>query len=102
MTGYAGFMQLIRRKGAVLAVAFAEIQYAGERFVTEITRARMRVMLATVREKGIAQWGRYLNTKGVTPGWLLVAAERPGRTWAERLWREDLVVKARELHLVGV
>ena len=35
-------------------------------------------------------------------GWLLIVDQRPGRTWDERMWVEDLAVGGRTLHLVGV
>lgn len=76
--------------------------YAGERFVTEIKRVRSRDTLATVREKGIAQLGRYLDTLGVSEGWLLIVDQRPGRSWEERLWAEEVLAGGRRLHLVGI
>lgn len=45
-----------------------------------------------VRERGIAQIARYLDTAGVTEGWLLIFDQRPGRTWEERLTADDVEV----------
>jgi hypothetical protein len=52
-------------------------------------------------EAGTEQLGRYLDTVGQAEGWLLIFDQRPGRTWAERLWREERVVEGRTLHLRG-
>ena len=76
--------------------------YAGERFVTELKRIRSRDNPETVRARGIAQLIRYLDSLGLPEGWLLLIDQRPGRSWDERMWTEELTVDGRLLHLVGV
>ncbi len=75
--------------------------YGADRFVTEIKRVRTRDTLETAREKGIAQLERYLDTLGLTEGWLLVVDQRANRSWEERMWQDDVTVDGRLLHLVG-
>lgn len=76
--------------------------YAGERFVTEIKRVRPRDGLAAIRARGERQLGRYLEVMGLREGWLLVVDQRPKRSWRQRMWREDVVLDGRTLHVVGV
>ena len=77
------------------------IQYGPDRFVVEIKRVRSRDSLEGVREKAIAQTLGYLETLGEPEAWILLFDQRPGRSWDERLWREDLEREGRRLRLVG-
>ena len=77
------------------------IEYGPERFVLEIKRVRDRDSLESVREKGAAQLSRYLDTVGLAEGWLVIFDPRPGRTWADRLWQEDLERDGKVLRLRG-
>jgi hypothetical protein len=85
-------------RGAVDVVA----SYRGERFVTELKRVRTRDSLATIKERGIEQLSRYLDTLGMDEGWLLVVDQRPGLSWDERLWTEEVERQGKRVHLVGV
>lgn len=78
------------------------VHFAGERFVTEIKRVRPRDTLETIKQKGVAQLGRYLDTLGMAEGWLLIVNQHPGLSWEERLWEEEVVLGGKRLHLVGV
>ena len=69
--------------------------------MVELKRIRPRDSLETVRARGIAQIGAYLGTLGAAEGWLLLFDVRPARSWEERLWREEVDVDGRKLHLLG-
>jgi hypothetical protein len=107
---FMGFLQRVVNGGGHVEREFAAgrgavdlvAHYAGERFVTEIKRVRARDTLEGVKDRGVAQLCRYLDTLGIAEGWLLVADQRPGRTWEERCWVEDREVDGRRLHLVGL
>ena len=107
---FMAFLQRVVNGGGVIQREFAAgrgavdvvAHFAGERFVTEIKRVRPKDGMATVRARGIAQLSRYLDVLGLDEGWLLVVDQRPRRTWRQRLWREDVTVEGRVLHLVGV
>ncbi len=107
---YMAFLQRVVNGGGRVEREFAAgrgavdlvVDYAGERFVTEIKRVRPRDSHDTVRAQGLAQLSRYLDTLGMTEGWLLIVDQHPGRTWAERLWTEDTVYEGKTLHLAGV
>lgn len=84
-------------RGAIDLVAY----YNSERFVVELKRVRSRDSLETVRAKGIVQLSAYLDTLGMTEGWLLIFDTRAGKTWDERLWSEEICVEGKLLHLCG-
>jgi hypothetical protein len=84
-------------RGAVDLVA----DYAGERFVVELKRIRPRDSVEQVKARGVAQLSRYLDTLGLSEGWLLIFDQRPGRTWDDRLWSEDIEVAGKILRLRG-
>jgi hypothetical protein len=78
------------------------VEYCGERHVIELKRVRpAHDAPARVREAGVRQLCRYLDTVGERHGWLLIFDQREGRTWEERLWAEELEVDGRMLHLRG-
>ena len=78
------------------------VEYAGEKHVFELKRVPPRhVAYERVREQGLAQLARYLDTVGIREGWLLIFDQRPGRTWEERLRVEDLVVDGKQVRVRG-
>ena len=77
------------------------IEYGPERFVLEIKRVRDRDSLESVREKGARQLARYLDTVSLREGWLVIFDARSGRSWQDRLWREDLEREGKVLRLRG-
>jgi hypothetical protein len=107
---YMSFLHRVVNGGGTIDREFAAgrgavdvvVSYAGERFVTEIKRVRARDSLATIKQRGIEQLGRYLDTLGMSEGWLLVVDQRPGLSWEERLWTEEVDREGKRLHLVGV
>lgn len=77
------------------------VEYGPDRFVIELKRVRPRDGLDTVRQGGIVQLSAYLDLLGVAEGWLIVFDQRPGLTWEERLWREEVEVDGRRLWIRG-
>ncbi len=79
------------------------LEYAGETHVFEIKRVPAKhVSREYVREAGLAQIVRYLDTVGVQEGWLLIFDQRPGRSWEERLTVEDTEVGGKRVRVRGM
>jgi hypothetical protein len=107
---FMGFLQRVVNGGGRVTREFAAgrgaidllVEYGGASHVIELKRVRpAHDALEWAVEAGTEQLGRYLDTVGQAEGWLLIFDQRPGRTWAERLWREERVVEGRTLHLRG-
>ena len=78
------------------------VQYGPDRFVIELKRVPpAHVSLQTVREEGIAQLAGYLDQLGLAEGWMLVFDQRPGQSWEQRRWREQVERGGKVLHLFG-
>ena len=77
------------------------VEYASGRHVVELKRIRPRHGLERIKADGIEQLSRYLDSLGLSEGWLMVFDQRPNRSWEERLWEEDVVVSGKVLHLRG-
>ncbi len=78
------------------------VEMGGRRAVVELKRVRATGdTLERVLGDGVEQLSGYLDRLGEREGWLVVFDQRPGRTWAERLWSEDREVRGRLLHLRG-
>lgn len=77
------------------------VEYAGERHAIELKRVRPNDGLESIRAEGVTQLCGYLDTLGLTEGWLVIFDQRKGRTWEQRIWIEDVVEGGRALHLVG-
>ncbi len=78
------------------------VEYAGERHVLEVKRIPpQRTGPDRTKEKGKMQLIRYLDTLGEEEGWLMIFDQRPGRTWKQRLWKEEVQVQGKRLHLRG-
>lgn len=78
------------------------VEYGPDRFAVELKRVfpggrRLEV----VREQGVAQLGRYLETLGLDEGWLVVFDQHHDKAWEQRLWTEERRVGGRLLHLFG-
>ncbi len=79
------------------------LEYAGETHVFEIKRVPARhVTREYVREAGLAQIVRYLDTVGVHEGWLLIFDQRPGMSWEDRLTVEDVHVSGKTIRVRGL
>ena len=79
------------------------VEFGGEKHVFEVKRVPARhVAKERVRESGLSQLGRYLDTVGVTEGWLLIFDQRAGLSWEERLTTEDVTVSGKNLHVRGM
>lgn len=77
------------------------IEYGPDRFVVELKRVRPRDSLETQRDRGVAQTARYLETVGEAEGWLLLFDVRPGRSWDQRLFAEDVDVGDKRVRVRG-
>jgi hypothetical protein len=107
---FMGFLQRVINGGGTIHREFAAnrgridllVGYGGERFVIELKRvpAQHRT-LERVREEGVEQLLGYLDSLGETQGWLILFDQRAGRTWEERLWREERHLEGKTLHLFG-
>ncbi len=107
---FMGFLQRVVNGGGRVTREYASgrgrldllVEYGPDRFVIELKRVPpAHVSLETVREEGIAQLCGYLDQLGLTKGWLIVFDQRAGRSWEQRLWREDVQRDGKMLHLVG-
>ncbi len=79
------------------------LEYAGEKHVFEIKRVPARhVGRETVRSRGLTQIAGYLDTVGVTEGWLLIFDQRTGVSWEDRLTVEDVEVGERVVWVRGM
>jgi hypothetical protein len=76
------------------------IHFADEIHAFELKRVTDYDGLETVREEGIAQALGYLDRLGTSEGWILIFDER-ARSWEEKLWKEELEVEGKKLHLRG-
>lgn len=77
------------------------VEYAGERFAVEIKRVRERDGLDRQKERGAAQLAAYLDTVGLSDGWLILFDVRPGRSWEDRLWSDEVTVDGKRIRRVG-
>lgn len=107
---FMGFLQRVVNGGGSVHRAFAAgrgaidllVVYAGERHVIELKRVPpQHRSLETVREEGVEQLARYLDTVDCTEGWLLIFDQRADRSWEERLWTDEVETRGRRLHLRG-
>jgi len=107
---FMGFLQRVVNGGGRVTREYASgrgrldllVEYGPDRFVIELKRVPpAHVSLDTVREEGIDQLCGYLDQLGLAEGWMIVFDQRPGRTWEQRLWREEVRREGRDLHLVG-
>lgn len=79
------------------------LEYRGEKHVFEIKRVPARhVSRERVREKGLVQLARYLDTVGVSEGWLLIFDQRAGESWEDRLTVENVEVGGKTLRVRGM
>ncbi|GDX82681.1 hypothetical protein LBMAG42_44920 [Deltaproteobacteria bacterium] len=79
------------------------LEYEGEKHVFEIKRVPARhVSLERVRAEGLKQTASYLDTVGVSEGWLLIFDQREGRSWEERLTTEDVDVGGKWVRVRGM
>ena len=107
---YMAFLARVVNGGGHLEREFAAgrgaidvvVHFGGERFVTEIKRVRPQDTVQAIKAKGIAQLSRYLDTLGMTEGWLLVVDQRKGLSWEERLWEETVEAGGKVIRIVGV
>ena len=76
------------------------IHFAGEIHAFELKRVTEHDSLETIREEGIEQTVGYLDRLGTSEAWLLIFDERP-LSWEQKLWREEVEVDGKRLHLRG-
>jgi len=78
------------------------VEYGGERHAIELKRIPPeKTSMETTKKNGKRQLAGYLDTLGETEGWLLIFDQRPKRTWKQRLWREEVSLDGKTLHVRG-
>ena len=105
---FMGFLQRVVNGGGTVEREYAAargrvdvvVHYAGERHVFELKRVRERIGLQTVIDEGLEQLAGYLDTLGLTEGWLIIFDTRP-RSWEEKLWTREERRGGKVLHLRG-
>ena len=107
---FMGFLQKVVNGGGTIHREFAAnrgrvdllVTFGQDRFVVEIKRVPpQHRTLERVREDGLEQLTEYLDSTGEREGWLLIFDQRPGRSWEDRLWTEEIELDGRRLHLRG-
>jgi type II secretory pathway predicted ATPase ExeA len=105
---FMGFLQRVVNGGGTVEREYAAargrvdvvVHYAGERHVFELKRVRERIGLQTVIDEGLEQLAGYLDTLGLSEGWLIIFDTRP-RSWEEKLWTREERRDGKLLHLRG-
>jgi hypothetical protein len=104
------FMQRVVNGGGEITREFASgrgatdllVTYKGERFAVELKRVRSKHdKLETIREKGELQLLRYLDTLGLSEGWLVIFDQDEKLTWEDRLWSAEVERGGKRLHIRG-
>jgi hypothetical protein len=107
---FMAFLQRVVNGGGTVTREYAAgrraldlvVGYGPDRFVVELKRVFVGGRsLERVRQDGIEQLADYLDTLGEREGWLVIFDQRPGRSWEERLWEEEVVVGGRLVRLRG-
>ena len=106
---FMGFLQRVINGGGRVEREYAAargrvdvvVTYAGERHVFELKRVGPRTTREVVVRDGIVQLSRYLDTLGLTEGWLLVFEPREDVPWETKLWAREEQREGKLLHLRG-
>ncbi|NOY24280.1 MAG: ATP-binding protein, partial [Oligoflexia bacterium] len=107
---FMGFLQRVVNGGGTVTREYASgrgrldllVEYGPDRFAIELKRVPpAHVSLQTVRHEGAAQLSGYLDQLGLSEGWMIVFDQRAGRTWEQRLWRDELTQDGKSLHVYG-
>ncbi len=77
------------------------VEFGGGRHAIELKRVRPKDGAERVRSQGLVQLGGYLDSLGLTEGWLVIFDQRPRLSWKQRIWREDVTFEGRRIHIVG-
>jgi len=94
--------QVMREYAAGRKAVDIVVTYKDERFVVELKRVFTGGKSADkVRAEGSVQLAGYLDTLDEDEGWLIIFDQRPGRSWTQRLWRDEQRVEGRRLLLCG-
>ena len=107
---FMGFLQRVVNGGGTVDREYAAgrgrvdliVTYGPDRFLIELKRVPPEGRtLKQIQKQGVAQLSTYLDTLGLQEGWLIIFDQRPGLTWRRRMWRKELTVAGRALHLRG-
>jgi len=107
---FMGFLQRVVNSGGQVSREYAAarrridllVRYGEDRFAVELKRVPPKHRsLDTVREEGVQQLAAYLDSLGLNQGWLIIFDQRPGRSWQDRMWRDDRQVGERTLFIRG-
>lgn len=78
------------------------VEYGGERNVIEIKRVRAKHdTVDVVIDLGATQLAAYLDTLGLSEGWLFVFDLDSTRSWDERLYQRELERDGKRIHVRG-
>jgi len=55
----------------------------------------------TTKKRGSKQLVGYLDALSESEGWLLIFDQRKSTQWSERLWSEEAIIDAKQIHLRG-
>lgn len=77
------------------------VSFRGQRVVFELKRVTTDGQAARAKDEGTAQLVGYLDTVGLSEGWLVIFDARPGRSWEERLWVDRREVGGKVVELRG-
>ena len=73
------------------------VEYRGRRYAVEVKTAKN-----FAGEKSYAQLAGYLNTLGLSEGWMAVFDEDKEKSWDEKIYTRDEVFDGKTLHIVGL
>ncbi len=74
------------------------IEYGPDQFVIELKLYRDE----ETRQDGLEQTARYLSQMGLSQGYLILFETRVGKTWEERIYREEVEVEGKTVILIGM
>ena len=55
-----------------------------------------------MKTKSYAQFAGYLDTLGLSEGWMAVFDTESGTPWDEKLYNRDIVFGGKTIHVVGL
>ena len=73
------------------------VEYRGKRYAVEVKTAKN-----FAGEKSYAQLAAYLDSLGLTEGWMPVFDDDAGKPWDERLFTRDEAFGGKTIHVVGL
>ena len=73
------------------------VEFRGARYAIEVkTSANFQ------RERSYAQCAKYLDSLGLTEGWMPIFEKSKEKTWDERIYSRDEIVDGKTIHVIGL